>query len=74
MALHCVGTYKTWLEYGPVTADLTTTVVYSHQLLLNNIKPIQSLTQNFNNKRHKVPVKVIILKYIRPSRSKEVNK
>jgi len=35
---------KTLLESGPVTADLTTTVVHSSKLLINDIKPDHSLT------------------------------
>jgi len=35
---------KTWLESGPVTADLTTTVVHSYKLLINDVKPDHSLT------------------------------
>jgi len=34
---------KTRLESGPVTADLTTTVVHSYQLLINDVKPVHSL-------------------------------
>jgi len=34
---------KNRLESGPVTADLTTTVVYSSKLLINNLKPNYSL-------------------------------
>jgi len=44
MVLRCDGTLK--LEYGPVTADLTTTVVHSSKLLINDIKPDHSLTLN----------------------------
>jgi len=29
---------KNWLECGPVTADLTSTVVHSSKLLLNDVK------------------------------------
>jgi len=31
------------LESGPVTADLTTTVIHSSKLLINDIKPDHSL-------------------------------
>jgi len=36
--------HKTRLESGPVTADLTTTVVHSYKLLINNDIPVHSLT------------------------------
>jgi len=32
-------------ESGPVTADLTTTVIHSSKMLINDVKPDQSLTQ-----------------------------
>jgi len=35
--------FKTRLESEPVTADLTTTVVYSSKLLINDVKPDHSL-------------------------------
>jgi len=35
---------KTRLESGPVTADLTTTLVHSSKLLINDVKPDHSLT------------------------------
>jgi len=35
--------FKTRLESGPVTADLTTTVVHSSKLLINDVKPDHSL-------------------------------
>jgi len=35
---------KTWLEDGPVSADLTITVVHSSKLLINDVKPDHSLT------------------------------
>jgi len=41
---------KTQLESGPVTTDLTTTVVHSYTLLTNDIKPVYSLTYKANNK------------------------
>jgi len=34
---------KTWLKSGPVTADLTTTVVHKSTLLINDVKPDHSL-------------------------------
>jgi len=34
---------KTQLESGPVTPDLTTTVVHSYKLLINDVKPDHSL-------------------------------
>jgi len=36
------------LESGPVTADLTTTVVHSYKLLMNDIKP--ALTRSYLQK------------------------
>jgi len=38
---------KTRLESGPVTADLTSTVVHSSKLLINDVKPDHSLTPDF---------------------------
>jgi len=35
---------KTWLQSGPVTADLTTTVAHRYKLLINDIKPVHLLT------------------------------
>jgi len=29
---------------GPVTADMTTTVVHNYKLLINDFKPVHSLT------------------------------
>jgi len=40
--------FKTQLEFGPVTADLTTAVVHSSKLLINDVKPDHSLTQNLH--------------------------
>jgi len=40
MVLHCAGTQ---IESGSVSADLTTTAVYSYKLLINDVKPIRSL-------------------------------
>jgi len=34
---------KTQIESGPVTVDLTTTVVHSYKLLINDINPDHSL-------------------------------
>jgi len=34
--------FKPRLESGPVTADLTTTVVHSYTFLINDVKPVQS--------------------------------
>jgi len=36
---------KTRLESGPVTADLTPTVVHSSKLLINDVKPDHSLSK-----------------------------
>jgi len=44
MVLLCADTFKTQLESGPVTADLTTTVVHSDKSLINNIKSVHSIT------------------------------
>jgi len=33
-------------NYGPVTADLTTTVVHSYKSLINHVKPVNSFTRN----------------------------
>jgi len=41
MVLRCAGTVKP--KSGPVTAGLTTTVVHSSKLLINDIKPVHSL-------------------------------
>jgi len=45
MVLRVCWHIKTRLESGPVTADLTTTVVHSYKLLTNNVKPVHSLIQ-----------------------------
>jgi len=34
---------KTGFESGPLTADLTTTVVHSYKSLINDVKPVHSL-------------------------------
>jgi len=34
---------KTRFESGPVKANLTTTVVHSNKLLINDVKPVHSL-------------------------------
>jgi len=36
--------FKTRLASGSVTADLTTTAVHSYKLLINDVKPVHSLT------------------------------
>jgi len=38
--------HKKKLESGPVTADLTTTVIHSSKLLINDVKPDHSLTHS----------------------------
>jgi len=38
MVLRCAGDIKTRLESGPVTADLTTTIVHNYTLLINDVK------------------------------------
>jgi len=45
MVLRCAGTIKARLESGPVTADLTTTVVHRCNLLMNDVKT-RSLTHS----------------------------
>jgi len=35
---------KPGLSTGPVTADLTTIVVHRHKSLINDVKPVHSLT------------------------------
>jgi len=44
--LRCAGTIKPQLESGPFRADLTTTVVHSSKLLINDVKPDHSPTPN----------------------------
>jgi len=44
---------KTRLESGPVTVDLTTTVVHSSKLLINDGKPDHSLTTKRKNEEEK---------------------
>jgi len=47
MVFRCVCWHiKTCLESGPVTADLTTTVVHSSKLLINDFKHVHSLSIN----------------------------
>jgi len=49
MVLRCAGTIKPGLsQAGPVTADLTTTVVNSYKLLINVVNT-RSLTQSSYN-------------------------
>jgi len=43
MVFRCAGI----LNPGPVTADLTTNVVHSSKLLINDVKPDHSLTLMF---------------------------
>jgi len=44
MVLHCAGTLKkTSLSLDQVTADLTTTVIHSYKLLINDIQPLTTL-------------------------------
>jgi len=43
MVLRCAGTLKTWIQSGPVTVEMTTTVVHSYNFLINCIKPFLSL-------------------------------
>jgi len=35
---------KPWLESGPITADLKSTVVHRYVFLINDVKPVHSLT------------------------------
>jgi len=46
MVLRCANIKKKRLKFGPVTADLTITVVHSSKLLLNDVKPDHSLTES----------------------------
>jgi len=46
MVLQCAGKLTTPLESGPVTTDLTTTVIHSYKLLINDVKT-RSLTHFF---------------------------
>jgi len=41
MVLRCASTIKS--KAGPVTADLTITVIHSSKLLINDVKPDHSL-------------------------------
>jgi len=51
MVLRCTGTLK--LESGPVTVDLTTTVVHSYKLPRNDFIPLQSLSKVLNDHTEK---------------------
>jgi len=42
---------ETWLESGPVTADLITTVVHSYKLLMNDFNTVHSLRNKAHNHR-----------------------
>jgi len=46
MVLRVCWYLKTQLESGPVTTDLTTTVVHSYRLLINDIKHSHTLLVN----------------------------
>jgi len=56
VVLRCAGTLKPRLESGPVTGDLTTAVVHSYKLLINDFKLVHTnlilfitnLTRNFS--------------------------
>jgi len=37
MVLHCAGPLKPQIESGPVTADLTTTVVYNYKAINHSL-------------------------------------
>jgi len=56
---------KTRFESGPVTADLTTTVVHSSKLLINDVKPDHSLyrpiAKNFVFFRFKITEELSLL-------------
>jgi len=43
LALQCAGNLKTQLESGPVTADLTTIVMY---LVINHLKALHPFTHS----------------------------
>jgi len=47
MVFDGVISLKTRLESGPVTADLTTTVIHSYKLLINDVKPDHSLMHQY---------------------------
>jgi len=65
---------KTSLESGPVTADLTTTVIHSYKLLINDVKPVHSLTHSMNEINIKFMKKLTNPKYINLTHSmNEIN-
>jgi len=44
-------------EFGPLTADLTTTDVHSYKLLINNVKSVHLLTlYHIKGKNHLIPM------------------
>jgi len=43
MVLWCAGTLKSGLSLNHITADLTTTVIRSYKLLINNVKAVHSI-------------------------------
>jgi len=49
IVLWCTDALKPRLESGTVTADLTTTVTHKYKLLINDVKPVQSLSYGCNH-------------------------
>jgi len=68
MVLRCAGTFNTRLKSRPVTADLTTTVVHSSKLLLNDVKPDHSLFFLYNIRQSYLPSSMLNLKFMQPHR------
>jgi len=46
IVIWCAGKLTHGFESGPVTADLTTTVVHSYKLLINEVKPVHTQLNN----------------------------
>jgi len=58
------GTAVCWqikirIESGPVTADLTTTVVHSYTLLINDVKPSLTLSNPTNQPTNQTAINTI---------------
>jgi len=67
MVLQCAGMLKPWVDSGPVTADLTTTIIhiFSYKLLIIEVKP-RSLTfqrEREREKKNKLEMKYDIASY-----------
>jgi len=43
MVLRCAGTFKNWFDSGSVTVERTTSIVHDYKLLMNDIKPVDSI-------------------------------